>query len=202
MKCTTGAEYRKLYLCADGTLSPEKPKKEEIATFSVGENNEGLKEFRLLLDEGLDFCGYFQCHLYLSADKGNDMDSFQYFTKEDSIDMPNYPRVLGVDFHGAESRLRISRRKVSNDALWDFQFNPDGAELIEPGQIVRIDTVTWPLGMKWRERETLVFTVSAGSRRTTEFKTLPQPPTVNEKGSTHTIYVGGEHASYIEVPVI
>jgi len=195
-------EYRKYYLKADGTLSLDKPEKEETVSFDVGENNDGLTEFRLLLGEDMDLCGYFQSHLYLSTDKGHDMDSFQYFTKEDSIGVPNYPIVLGVDFHGAESRLRISRRKVSNSALWDYQYNPDGEELIEPGEICRIDTVTWPLGMKWREGETLVYTVSAGNRRTTEFKTLAQPPTVNENGSRHTIHIGGSHASYIEVPVI
>jgi len=197
-----GTEYRKLYLQEDLTLSPVKSAKEGKVSFATGENNDGLVDFRMLLDEDLDLCGYFQCHLYLSTDKGNDMDSFQYFTKEDSIGVPNYPIVLGVDFHGAESRLRISRRKVCNDALWDFQYNHDGEELIKPGEVVRIDTSTWPLGMKWRKGETLVFTVSAGSRRTSEFKTLDKPPTVNEKGSAHTVYIGGERASYVEVPVI
>jgi predicted acyl esterase len=193
-------EYKKLYLNGkDLSLSYDPVKEESKATYEVGKDKDGQIQFRITFKEDTELCGYFKAHLFVSTDESNDMDLFMYVNKEDSIGVPNYPVVLGVDFMGAESRLRVSHRKIVKNELYDWCHEHKEEELIKPNEIVEIETVFWPLGMVWRKGETLVLTISAKELQQFEFPTS-QIKTRN-KGN-HTIHTGGKYDSYIEIPVV
>jgi len=193
-------EYRRLYL--DGStccLSDIKPADEAKATYEVGDDKDGSLRFKIKFDEDADICGYCSARLFVSTSKGNDMDLFMYVYKSDSLDVENFPLMLGVDFMGAEARLRVSHRKVINRDLFDWQHEHKAEELIEPGQIVEIETVFWPTGTTIRKGEHLILVISAKELQLFEFPT-PRLKTRNE--GEHTIHTGGRFDSFITIPVI
>ena len=195
-----GTDYRKLYLNgADDTLSYEKPDTEAKATYEVGKNKDGQVQFRIRFDEDTNLCGYFKAHMFVSTDIGTDMDLFMYVTKEDSLGVANYPLMLGVDYMGAEARLRVSHRKIINTEIYDWQHEHLVEDKIEPGQIVEIETIFWPTGVVYRKGEILVLTISAKELQMFEF---PTPPLVTRNEGSHTIYTGGQYDSYITIPVV
>jgi len=193
-------EYRKLYLDSENIkLSGQPVSKEGSITYEVGADKDGQVKLRLTFVEDTEFCGYAKLHFFVSTDKGSDIDLFAYIYKEDSAGIPDFPVVLGVDYMGAEARLRVSHRKIENTDPWDWRHEHKEEELIAPGQIVEIETIFWPLGMVWRKGETLVLTVSACELQKFEFP-LPRIQTRNE--GRHTILTGGKYDSYIEIPLI
>jgi len=193
-------EYRKLYLNGeDMSLSTQKPEAGSKATYAVGPDQDGAVRLKIRFDEDTDICGYCTAHLFVSTDKGSDMDLFMYAYKTDSLDVENFPLMLGVDFMGAEARQRVSHRKVICRDLFDWQHEHKTEELIEPGQVVEIETVFWPTGTTIRKGEHLVLVVSAKELQLFEFPT-PRLKTRNE--GNHTIHTGGQYASSITIPVI
>ena len=135
----------------------------------------------------------------MSTDEGNDMDMFLYVNKEDSLGVADYPVVLGVNFMGAEARLRLSHRKIENRDYYDWRHAHDGEQLIEPGEIIEFETVFWPLGMIWRKGETLVLTISS---RELQLFEIPTPPIQTRNKGTHTVHTGGKYDAYLEIPVM
>ena len=193
-------DYRKLYLNGENLgLSYDNPAAEAKATYEVGPDKDGSLRFKIRFEEDTDICGYCTAHFFVGTDKGNDMDLFMYVYKTDSLDVENFPLMLGVDFMGAEARLRVSHRKVICRDIFDWQHEHKTEELIEPGQIVEIETVFWPTGTTIRKGEHLVLVVSAKELQLFEFPT-PRLKTRNE--GSHTIYTGGRHGSHITIPVI
>jgi predicted acyl esterase len=192
--------YRKLYLNgADLSLSREKPSQVEKAAYEAGKDQDGNLRFKIKFEEDTDICGYCTAHLFVSTDTGNDMDLFMYAYKTDSLDVENFPLMLGVDFMGAEARLRVSHRKIVCRDLFDWQHEHKTEEFIEPGQIAEIETVFWPTGTRIRKGEHLVLVISARELQLFEFPT-PRLNTRNE--GRHTIHTGGTYDSYITIPVI
>lgn len=211
--------YKKIYLDARDMSLSESPLKEESKasyqnidrpdnlvpfsqptyTVSVLDSSEGKLQFRIKFEKDTNLCGYFKAHLFLSTDKGNDMDIFVFVSKEDSIGCPYYPISLGVDYKGPQGRLRVSHRKIENKEYFDWRHEHKNEELIEPNQIVEVETILWPVGMIWRKGETLVFTISSREQQLFEF---PTPPIKTHEEGTHTIYTGGKYDSYIEIPEI
>lgn len=214
-----GTEYRKLYLDAEAkSLSYEPQSRENSASYhcreltteavdpfsktyytEVVKEGDGLTQFRITFKEDMTLCGYFLAHLFMSTDESNDMDMFLYVSKEDSLGVAEYPIVLGVNFMGAEARLRLSDRKVICRDLFDWKHAHDGEDLFSPGQIVEFETIFWPLGMIWRKGETLVLTVSS---RELQLFEIPVPPIKTRNKGNHTIYTGGRYDSYLEIPVM
>ncbi len=212
-------EYRKLYLDAETQALSEEPVEKEscrsyqcrelttepVIPFSqrvyteIAREGDGLTQFRITFKEDTTLCGYFKAHLFMSTDASDDMDMFLYVSKEDSIGVADYPVVLGVNFMGAEARLRLSHRKVENRDLYDWRHAHDGEQLIAPGEVVEFETIFWPLGMIWRKGETLVLTVSS---RELQLFEIPTPPIQTRNKGEHTVYTGGKYDSYIEIPVV
>jgi len=193
-------DYRKLYLDGENlSLSFDKPAVEAKATYAVGRDKDGNIRFKIRFDEDSDICGYCTARLFVGTDKGNDMDLFMYAYKTDSLDVENFPLMLGVDFMGAEARLRVSHRKVICRDLFDWQHEHKTEELIEPGQIVEIETVFWPTGTTIRKGEHLVLVISAKELQLFEF---PTPRLLTRNDGNHTVYTGGRYDSFISIPVI
>ena len=186
------------YHCRELTNEPIDPFSKSYYTEIVKEGD-GLTQFRITFTEDTTLCGYFKAHLFMSTDEGNDMDMFLYVNKEDSLGVADYPVVLGVNFMGAEARLRLSHRKIENRDYYDWRHAHDGEQLIEPGEIIEFETVFWPLGMIWRKGETLVITISS---RELQLFEIPTPPIQTRNKGTHTVHTGGKYDAYLEIPVM
>ena len=136
----------------------------------------------------------------MSTSEGNNIDAFVYVNKEDYSGVSYKRKVLGVDFEGASGRLRASRRAIADDSLiYDVKYKFDRDDYIEPGQIVELEIYFWPLSMRFRKGETLCFVVSAGDRQKLEF---PAPVCPTENKGIHSVYTGGDCASYLQIPRI
>ncbi|MBE6032933.1 MAG: CocE/NonD family hydrolase [Clostridiales bacterium] len=215
-----GTEYRKVYLDAASKSLSYKPFEEESAcgytcrkpssdvvdpftkrTYTeVIKEGDGLTQFRITFTEDTTLCGYFKAHMFMSCDESaDDIDLFMYVTKEDSLGVADYPVVLGVNFMGAEARLRLSHRKIENRDVYDWRHAHDEEEMLTPGVPVEFETIFWPLGMIWRKGETMVLTVSS---RELQYFEIPTPPIPTRNKGTHTIHTGGKFNSYIEIPVV
>ena len=192
------AESSRSYPCRPLSTQPADPFSKNYYTEIVKEGD-GLTQFRITFTEDTTLCGYFKAHLFMSTDAGSDMDMFLYVSKEDSLGVADYPVVLGVNFMGAEARLRLSHRKIICRDVFDWKHAHDGEERIAPGQIVEFETIFWPLGMIWRKGETLVLTVSS---RELQLFEIPTPPIQTRNQGSHTIYTGGKYDSYLEIPVM
>lgn len=195
-------QYKKLYLNGENiSLSNENNEEMAAVTYEVGENSDGKVEFRLKFNVDTEYTGYFKAHLFVSTDKGNDMDIFTFVSKEDSIGVPYQRKILGCPFTGSSGRLRVSQREIDYDKseVYDTWYKNTKEELIKPNEVVEVEIAMWPLGMRWRKGETLLFTISAGNLQLFEF---PVPPTVTRNQGQHTIYTGGKYASYLEVPEV
>lgn len=186
------------YRCREVGTVPEDPisKKTYEEKYIEGD---GLTQFRITFTEDTTLCGYFKGHFFVSTDEGNDMDLFMYVYKEDSIGIPMFPIVLGIDFVGAEARMRVSHREVENRDYYDWRHSHRKEELLEPGQIVDFETIFWPMGMRWRKGETLALTISS---RELQLFEVPCPPIETRNKGIHTVYTGGTHPSYIEIPIV
>lgn len=191
-------EYQRLHLDgAQRSLVEKSPTGTDVATYDT--KTLGAAEFRYTAEADMDLCGYITARLFVSTDAGDDMDLFMYVYKEDSLGVAHPPKILGCDFMGAESRLRVSRRRVSEGTLWDYKYDGKDPQPVKPGEIVQIDVVFWPVGMTWRKGEALVLSVGSTNLRRIEFP-APPIPTINQ--GHHTVHTGGSTASHIDIPVV
>ena len=190
--------YRELYLAQDLSLSDAPVPEEGQVSYDTKTDSTGNITFRYTFSEDTELCGFFKARLFMSTDKGNDMDVFVYVNKEDSSGVPYKRKVLGVDYEGASGRLRASRREIADDSLiYDVKYHFDHDAMLKENEIVELEIVTWPLSMRWRKGETLCFTVSAGDMQRLEF---PAPPCKTRNQGNHTIYTGEQHPSCLIVP--
>lgn len=193
-----GTQYKELYLDKDLSLSREDAAENGAVSYDVKEDSTGNVTFRYTFEEDTELCGYFKAILYMSTDKGNDMDVFVYVNKEDSSGVPYKRKILGVDYEGASGRLRASRREIEDDSLiYDIKYKYDHDDLIKENEVVKLEITTWPLSMRWRKGETLCFTISAGDMQKLEF---PAPPCRTRNQGVHTVHTGPEYPSCLIVP--
>lgn len=191
--------YDRLFLDArNGTLVPVAPTPCSASIYRSSDNK-GQAQFKITFDKDVTLCGYITARFFVSVDKGDDMDLFAYVNKEDSIGVAEHPRVLGVDFMGAEGRLRVSHRTVTDGTLWDYKYDWTVRQPLEPNDVVQVDLVLWPLGMTWRKGEKLVLTLAGYNLQNIEF---PAPPISTINQGCHSIHAGGDYASYIDIPVV
>ncbi len=191
--------YQHLYLnAADMSLNENLPPEISSVSYNAAEN--GAVQFRIKFNRDIQLCGYFKAHLYVSTNAGNDMDLFMYVQREDSLGVMRYPKMLHVDYQGAEARLRVSHREVTNNVNWDYCYDTTNATPIQAGEIVEVEPIFWPMGMIWKRGETLVLTISSANKRVLEFQNAPPVKTINK--GIHSIYTGGKYASWLEIPLI
>jgi hypothetical protein len=191
-------KYERLYLdCGNMSLGSTPSLESSHASYSA-DGGETL-QFRIKLDRDVNLCGYFKARIFMSTNRGDNIDLFMYVNKEDSMGVTRYFETLGCDFTGASARLRVSHRKVTNDAIYDFCHDTNNAQLLSEGEVTEIETVFWPMGMVCRKGEALVLTISPNNMRKLEF---PAPPVKTINQGDHTVHSGGEYHSYIDIPAI
>jgi uncharacterized protein len=197
-------------------LDTAAPAGEVTAVYAVGSNPDAVS-FVTRFDQETVLVGYPKAHLWVEAQGADDMDLFVLVQKLDAygtplqqFTVPNQgARAQDVTergasilrYKGSDGRLRVSVRhldeKLSTDAVPAHSF--DRIEKLSPGEIVDIEIDLLPVGLAFHPGEQLRFVISG------RHLLGPMMPGVAEytpaNSGQHIIHTGGEHASYLQLPV-
>jgi uncharacterized protein len=104
-------------------------------------------------------------------------------------------------YKGSDGRLRVSMRhldeKLSTDDVPAHSF--DRVEKLSPGEIVDIEIDLLPIGLAFRPGQQLRLVISGRQILGPIMPRLPEYTPANS--GQHIIHTGGEHASYLQLPV-
>jgi predicted acyl esterase len=197
-------------------LSTKAPFVEAPAAYDA-ESSANAVSFIARFDQETVIAGYPKARLRVEARGSDDMDLFVLIQKLDAqgtplqqFTVPNHnARVHDLTDHGAtvlrykgsDGRLRVSARRLdpelSTDDVPAHRF--DRVEKLAPGEIVDIEIDLLPLGWAFHPGEQLRFVISARNLLGTLMPGIREYAGAN-KGQ-HIIHTGGEHASYLQLPV-
>ncbi|WP_436762178.1 CocE/NonD family hydrolase [Streptosporangium sp. V21-05] len=192
------------------------PAEEASALYEVGSNPDAVS-FVTRFDRETVLVGYPKAHLYVEARGADDMDLFVLVQKLDAYGTPlqqfTVPNqgALAQDltergasilrYKGSDGRLRVSMRHLdetlSTDAVPAHGF--DRIERLSPGQIVGVDIDLLPIGLAFHPGEQLRLVISGRHLLGPMMPGLVEYTPAN--GGRHVIHTGGEHASYLQLPV-
>ncbi|UPK91487.1 hypothetical protein LCI18_002422 [Fusarium solani-melongenae] len=217
-------EFRTLYLHSSSTLQPEKPVAEAHATYQsdvkamqVDDDPEELR-FQYTFTEDAILAGYSSATLFMSCKEHDDLDVFVQLRKADangmilqSLNIPaealglapqDIEPVNPVIYLGPTGVLRASHRK--KDKKLSKPYHPISShtdlEPVPPGTIVKLEIGLWPTAISFDKGEKLILKVSGHPMTLAEFVPLRGSFVTANKGQ-HTIYLGGEHSSFISIPI-
>ncbi len=198
------------------TLTTAAPTNAVAAVYTVGSNPD-LVSFVTRFDRQTVMVGYPKVRLWVEARGADDMDLFVLVQKLDAhgtplqqFTVPNQGALLQdltergasiLRYKGSDGRLRVSARHLdgtlSTDAVPAHSF--DRIEKLAPGEVVDIEIDLLPIGLAFHPGEQLRLVVGA---RNTLGPMMPGiRDTIPANSGQHIIHTGGEHASYLQLPV-
>ena len=197
-------------------LTTTAPAADVSAAYDVASNPNAVS-FITRFDKETVMVGYPKAHLWVEAQGADDMDLFVLIQKLDAqgtplqqFTVPNHnARVHDVTDHGAtvlrykgsDGRLRVSARhlddKVSTGDVPAHSF--ERVQKLSPGDIVDIEIDLLPIGWSFRAGEQLRFVISARNLLGTIMPGIGEY--VGANSGQHVIHTGGQHASYLQLPV-
>ncbi len=207
----------KFYLNADTrALSTEAPAKEAAVRYVVG-SNPGSVSFIHRFDAETILLGYPKAHLWVEVDGADDMDLFVLVQKLDvygtpltQFTVPNHNARLHdvtdyggsiLRYRGSDGRLRVSLRRLDDDLSTDdipaHTFNR--VDKLATGEIVDVQIDLLPIGLIFYAGEQLRFIISGRSLLGTMMPGIMEYTSPNT--GTHIVHTGGEHASYLQLPI-
>ena len=207
----------KLYLDARSrTLTSKAPDVEASAAYVV-DSNPSAVSFLTRFDAETVMVGYSKAHLWVEARGADDMDLFvlvqkldAYGTALQAFTVPNQSAVAHdltdhgatiLRYKGSDGRLRVSARHLdpalSTDDVPAHSF--DRVEKLTPGEIVEIEIELFPIGLAFHPGEQLRFVISSRNLLGTLMPAIREYVGVNS--GQHVIHTGGEHASYLRLPI-
>ncbi|MGW0810507.1 CocE/NonD family hydrolase [Nonomuraea sp. NPDC002799] len=192
------------------------PTEEVTALYDVGSNPDAVSFVRRF-DQETVLVGYPKAHLCVEARGADDMDLFilvqkldAYGTPLQQFTVPNQSAPAQdltergasiLRYKGSDGRLRVSARHLdetlSTDAVPAHSF--DRIEKLSPGQIVDIDIDLLPIGLAFHAGEQLRLIISGRHLLGPMMPRLVEYTPANS--GQHVIHTGGEHASYLQLPV-
>ncbi|WP_297840291.1 CocE/NonD family hydrolase [Pseudomonas sp.] len=198
------------------TLTIQAPAADVPADYGV-ENNPNAVSFITRFDKETVLVGYPKAHLWVEAKGADDMDLFVLVQKLDAYGTPlqqfttpnHSARVHDLTDHGAtilrykgsDGRLRVSARHLdkglSSEDVPAHSF--DRVEKLAPGEIVDIEIDLLPLGIAFYPGEQLRFVISSRNLMGTMMPGIGEY--VGANSGQHVIHTGGEHASYLQLPL-
>jgi len=210
----TGTRWTRFYLDVSGkALGTTAPGK--VASASYAAIGEGLTFTTAPLERELEFAGPIVAKLWVSSST-DDMDLFATLRAFD-------PQAKEITFLSAvepkapisQGWLRVSQRKLDSKRSTEWQpwHTHDQAQKLKPGEIVEVDLEIWPASLSLPAGHRLALTVQGkdfersgetGVQKGSGWFLHDDPrdrPTETFAGA-HTVYSGGERASYVLLPVI
>jgi len=177
----------------------------------------GAVSFLTRFDEETVLVGYPKAHLFVEARDADDMDIFVLVQKLDAhgtplqaFTVPNHSAMLhDVTDHGAtvlrykgsDGRLRVSARHLDETLTTDEvpAHTFDRIEKLSPGEVVEIEIDLLPIGLAFHPGEQLRFVISSRNLLGTLMPGIREY--VGANTGQHVIHTGGQHASYLQLPV-
>ncbi|RFA18836.1 CocE/NonD family hydrolase [Subtercola boreus] len=190
---------------------------DDVPTAYAATSNPNAVSFLTSFDEETVLVGYPKAHLFVEARDADDMDLFVLIQKLDAhgtpleaFTTPNQSAIIHdltdygatiLKYKGSDGRLRVSARNL--DSALSTEEVPahtfDVVEKLAPGQIVDIEIDLLPLGLVFYPGEQLRFVISARNLLGTMMPGIQEYVPANS--GQHVIHSGGEHASYLQLPV-
>jgi predicted acyl esterase len=202
---------------ASRTLTAEAASEAAAVSYD-SEANPGLVSFAIRFDEETTMVGYPKARLWVECDGADDMDLFVVVQKLDrngtplqQFNVPNHGALmqdlteLGASvlrYKGSNGRLRVSARHLdqtlTSDAVPAHTF--DRIEKLSPGKIVDVEIDLFPIGLAFHPGEQLRLVISA---QNTLGAIMPGTRDyIPQNSGRHVIHTGGDHASYLQLPVM
>ncbi len=212
-----GTTATRFYLdAATRALTPASPYGAAEATYVVGASPEAVS-FLTRFEQETVLVGYPTAHLFVEARGADDLDLFVLVQKLDRWGTPlqaftvanQTARAHDLTDHGAtilrykgsDGRLRVSARHL--DAALTTDDVPahtfDRVEKLSPGEVAEVDIDLFPVGLRFHPGEQLRFVVSSRNLLGTLMPGIREY--VGANSGTHVVHTGGEHASYLQLPV-
>ncbi|KQO60059.1 CocE/NonD family hydrolase [Curtobacterium sp. Leaf261] len=198
------------------TLTTAAPEALAEASYAVAANPNAVS-FLTRFDEETVLVGYPKAHLFVEARDADDMDLFVLVQKLDrwgtplqAFTVPNQTAMAHdltdhgatiLRYKGSDGRLRVSARHLdeaqSTEDVPAHTF--DRVERLTPGQVAEIEIDLFPVGLRFHAGEQLRFIISSRNLLGTLMPAIREY--VGDNAGTHVVHTGGEHASYLQLPV-
>ncbi|MEU2678347.1 CocE/NonD family hydrolase [Streptomyces sp. NPDC007107] len=198
------------------TLGTAAPSAAATAGYTAGANPDTVS-FVTRFDQETVLVGYPKAHLWVEAQGSDDMDLFVLVQKLDAygtplqqFTVPNQGAQIQdvtergasiLRYKGSDGRLRVSMRHLdkalSTEDIPAHSF--DRVEKLSPGDVVEVEIDLLPVGLTFYAGEQLRFVISSRSLLGTMMPGNREYTPANS--GQHVIHTGGEHASYLQLPV-
>lgn len=198
------------------SLSTAAPETGAEATYRVDANPDAVS-FLTRFDEETVLVGYPKAHLFVEARDADDMDLFVLVQKLDrwgtplqAFTVPNQSAIAHdltdhgatiLRYKGSDGRLRVSARHLDETLTTDDvpAHTFDRVEKLSPGEVAEVEIDLFPVGLRFHAGEQLRFVVSSRNLLGTLMPAIREY--VGANAGTHVVHTGGEHASYLQLPV-
>lgn len=198
------------------TLSAVAPTDAVEAVYTV-DSNPSAVSFLTRFDDETTLVGYPKAHLFVEARGSDDMDLFVLIQKLDrwgtplqAFTVPNQSAMAHdltdhgatiLRYKGSDGRLRASARHLDEQLATDEMpaHTFDRVEKLGDGEIVELEIDLLPVGLAFHPGEQLRFVVSSKNLLGTLMPGIREY--VGQNTGQHVIHTGGEHASYLQLPV-
>ncbi|GAA1572459.1 CocE/NonD family hydrolase [Dactylosporangium maewongense] len=198
------------------TLVPAAPAAGVPAAYDIGANPD-VVSFVTRFDRETVLVGYPKAHLWVEAHGADDMDLFVLVQKLDAhgtplqaFTTPNQGAMLQdltergatiLRYKGSDGRLRVSLRHLDESlSTGDVPVHTfDRVEKLTPGDIVDVEIDLLPIGLLFHPGEQLRLVISGRNLLGPMMPRLVEYTPANS--GRHVIHTGGEHASYLQLPV-
>jgi predicted acyl esterase len=208
--------YERLYLGADQHLQVT-PALAAVEASYPATTGQSVFTYRFPTDTQLT--GYLKAHLWVEAKDASEADLFVLVEKLDKDgkllvpDEVSARQYIPIPPAGAHGRLRVSLRKL--DPELSTTFIPiqsfDEPQSLHPGEIVAVDIAIMPASEVFHVGEQLRLTIAGHEFTAPPSKTPPSgmlafmkplPPVPTHNAGVHVIHGGGDHQSFLQIPVI
>jgi len=213
----SGSISTKYYLDGQSrTLTTAAPTGETTAAYDVASNPSAVS-FITRFDQETVMVGYPKAHLWVEARGADDMDLFVLVQKLDehgtplqAFTVPNHSAIAHditdhgasiLRYKGSDGRLRVSARHLDETlSTADVPAHTfDQVEKLASGEVVDIEIELLPIGLAFHRGEQLRFIISSRNLLGTMMPAIFEYTGAN--AGQHVIHTGGEHASYLQLPV-
>ena len=196
-----GTEYRELFLnAADAALTSSKSLATSSVSYDAGAG--ASVSFDLRFEEACEITGHMRLKLWVSTDRGDDMDLFVAIKKLDALGNEVCFEARENDPRGPVSLgwLRVSHRAL--DPVRSRPYQPvlthEQVQLIEPGQIVPVEIEILPSSTAFHAGESLRLVVSGADIFSHAMLHHRERCNVGQ----HTLHCGGDFDARLLVPFV
>jgi uncharacterized protein len=195
-----GTAYRELYLQPVASLGEQRSLQPAQVTYDgkAGAN----VHFEVRFTSRVEISGHMRLKLWVSTDRGDDMDLFVAVKKLDARGEEVCFEARENDPRGPVSLgwLRVSHRALDSERSRPFQpvLSHQRVQLIEPGQVIPVEIEILPSSTSFEPGESLRLVI--GGADIFSHAMLHHRERCNQ--GQHTLHIGGDHDASLLVPFI